>query len=250
MDYRTIHPISYAGKEEEKVPSEQPTVIQPAPVQQLGLFNHTLNIGGGENEPKLPENPDILKRGPVARSRILGIVSLSWSWIAIGLLIVANTVLACFFALDVLAVGFLRPIIPLIFHIVLFILFLLLAIIKTVGFIHERLLEDKLALPFISIHFAIYNLFGAIALLIFTAKFGDLASKLVFANDPLAYISYLVISGCLLLWFIICITIITIMSIVRYNQSKIIEIMGVASSGNLSRLMSKYAMSVKNSKNG
>jgi len=242
MDYRSIRPISYAGKEEEKEPSEQPTVIQPAPVPQLGLFNHTLDIGGGENKPGPPENSDILKRGPVASSRILGIVSLSWSWIAIGLLIVANTVLACFFTLDVLAVGFLRPLIPLIFHIVLFILFLLLAIIKTVGFIHERLLEDKLALPFISIHFAIYNLFGAIALLIFTAKFGDLASKLVFANDPLAYISYLVISGCLLLWFIICITIITIMSIVRYNQSKIIEIIGVASSGRLSKIMIKYAM--------
>jgi len=242
-DMITTSPVTHQSQNVQTT-----TTISSTPQPTLGLLDHRVESQMNKNPSYNPTTITstqlaILERGPRSHSRLLAAIVFSWWWIVMAILLVANIVLAIFEMLDGLTVGFMRPIIPLIFHIVLFFLFLILLVLVIGSFFHERLLEDKLQIPFLAGHLCLYNLFGSIIFLIWTGTFGSINQTVEFSKQPRGYISIVAITSALFIWFVAIMIAWTLMCVNRRNQHKTLEILNYATAGTLTAIMKNASLS-------
>jgi hypothetical protein len=149
----------------------------------------------------------------------------SWSWIVfVVAFVIANGALMIIAGLDMVGVGILSPLLLIIWHFVLFLVFGLLLIWTVVGIASDTLLSDRVRLPLLSGSATLYNFSMTIAYLVWILHNTSLYAEVHYASNSQAYVSYVILNGITFVWFYIVVAVILVAWVVHYNQRKTLEL--------------------------
>ena len=222
--------------------------LTPLPSLGTGTIPQMTNVGGGfwrdplsyaftpgvsGPQPGVETEPDpaviILARGVRVQSKFISWSFYSWPWIVFVLaFIVGNGALMVFAGLDAVGIGLASPLLLIIWHFVLFVIFGILLIWTLVRFATENLLEDKLRLPFLVSNATLYNFVMTIAFLAWILNNTSLHAKVHFTSNSQAYVSYIVLNGITFIWFYVLVCFALISWLVHYNYRKFLELTDLA----------------------
>jgi len=172
---------------------------------------------------------DTLARGVRVRSKLVSWSMYSWPWILFVLaFIVGNGALMVFEGLDLTGIGIASPLMLIIWHFVMFVIFGALLIWTYVRFGDETLLEDKLRLPFLCANCTLFNFVMTIVVLAWILDNQSAYAEVHFTSNSQAYVSFVAINGVAFVWFYLIVGLILMAWVVHYNQRKYLELIDLA----------------------
>jgi len=204
-------------------------------------------LGLGTPPPPDSSEPSQLRKriaeyGPLTKARLWHGLPLNINYIVLYLFLFASGFIAVVEGLDMLFEAFRRPLVNLIFHIVLFLWAIFFTLLNAALMWRERLLTEKIIPVIVGTNFSMLHLSATISFIVWAVAYDGLNTRVQFSSDPVGFIALGICSGVYFLWYMIGLGIFLLLLVMRRNHAKLVEVMNVLSGNQVSAKMYKAAM--------
>lgn len=180
------------------------------------------------------------------RSKLISWNTFSWTWIAFLLLfIIGNGGLAVVTGLDAVGIGPGLPLMDIIWHFVLFVLYGALLIYLIVQLGKETLLTDRARLPLIVGNATLFNFVMSFVFLSWILDNTSQHAEVNYSENMRAYSSFVVISGISFVWYFVVAAVALVTWLIHYNQRKTLELVDLVLSVQDEHLINLHDTSLK-----
>lgn len=191
----------------------------------------------GQTEAERARQHKLATFGPYTKARLWKGIRLNINYFILAFLVILSTIIAVIEGLDSLYVAFRIPLINLIFHIVLFLLFVFYTLWNAAMVTRERVQTEKMSPAIVGFSFSVLHLCGTIAFIIWAVTYDGLNTRVQFTSEPIGFISLGIVSGALFVGYILGMGVWVLLLHDRYNHSKSIETINIASGYTLEERM-------------